>query len=134
MSQTKKRVDEVDIPVSLSYYAEHTWVARDGEHCRIGITDFAQDQLGEIIFIELPEVGSSYRKGKAFGCAESTKSVSSLYMPIGGEIVQVHTAVSDNPELVNQDAYAAWLFKLRLDDPAELDQLLSAAAYLNTTA
>ena len=130
MSQTKKRVDEVDIPVSLSYYAEHTWVARDGEHCRIGITDFAQDQLGEIIFIELPEVGTSYRKGKAFGCAESTKSVSSLYMPISGEIVQVHTAVSDNPELVNQDAYGeGWMILVKPTNPAELQELLSADSY-----
>ena len=130
MSQTKKRVDEVDIPVSLSYYAEHTWVARDGEHCRIGITDFAQDQLGEIIFIELPEVGTSYRKGKAFGCAESTKSVSSLYMPISGEIVQVHTAVSDNPELVNQDAYGeGWMILVKTTNPTEMQELLSADSY-----
>ena len=130
MSQTKKRVDEVDIPVSLSYYAEHTWVARDGDFYRIGITDFAQDQLGEITFIELPEVGSSYRKGKAFGCAESTKSVSSLYMPIGGEIVQVHTAVSDNPELVNQDAYGEWwMILVKPTNPAELQELLSADSY-----
>lgn len=130
MAQTKKCVDEVAIPESISYYAEHTWVARDGDLYRIGITDFAQDQLGEIIFIELPEVGSSYRKGKAFGCAESTKSVSSLYMPISGEIVQVHTTVSDNPELVNQDAYGeGWMILVKPTNPEDMQELLSAESY-----
>jgi len=130
MAQTKKCVDEVDIPESISYYAEHTWVARDGDLYRIGITDFAQDQLGEIIFIELPEVGSSYLKGKAFGCAESTKSVSSLYMPISGEIVQVHTTVSDNPELVNQDAYGeGWMILVKPTNPEDMQELLSAESY-----
>ncbi len=130
MAQTKKRIDEIDIPDSILYYAEHTWVARDGEYYRIGITDFAQDQLGEIIFIELPEVGAGYRKGKTFGCAESTKSVSSLYMPISGEIVQVHTTVSDNPELVNQDAYGeGWMILIKPTNPDDLQELLSAESY-----
>jgi len=130
MAQTKKRVEEVYLPDNISYYEEHTWVSRDGDDYRIGITDFAQDQLGEIIFIELPEVGTSYRKGQAFGCAESTKSVSGLYMPISGEIVQIHSAVSDNPELVNEDAYGdGWMILVKPANCEDVQGLLSAESY-----
>lgn len=130
MAASKKSSKEVLLPAEISYCKEHAWSRREGDFVRVGITDYAQDQLGEIIFIELPEIGSTYNIGKAFGCAESTKSVSSLYMPIGGEIIETNTDIEQRPELVNQDPYGiGWMILVKPNDIEELKTLLSADSY-----
>ncbi|MEW2499647.1 glycine cleavage system protein GcvH [Amycolatopsis sp. CA-161197] len=118
-------------PEELRYTEEHEWVAtREGALVRVGITEYAQDQLGDVVFVDLPEVGKHVDAGDVFGEVESTKSVSELFAPVDGEIVSVNAAVSDSPELINSDPYGeGWLVEIRLDDPAGLDALLEAEAY-----
>ncbi|MET9258473.1 glycine cleavage system protein GcvH [Amycolatopsis sp. NPDC004079] len=118
-------------PEELRYTEEHEWVAtREGSLVRVGITEYAQDQLGDVVFVDLPEVGRQVGAGDAFGEVESTKSVSELFAPVGGEIVAVNSAVAESPELVNSDPYGeGWLVEIRLDDPAGLEALLEAEAY-----
>ncbi|MET7995506.1 glycine cleavage system protein GcvH [Amycolatopsis sp. NPDC005232] len=118
-------------PEELRYTEEHEWVAtREGVLVRVGITEYAQDQLGDVVFVDLPEVGKHVDAGDVFGEVESTKSVSELFAPVDGEIVAVNAAVSDSPELINSDPYGeGWLVEIRLDDPAGLEALLEAEAY-----
>ena len=119
------------IPEDLRYTAEHEWVrtVEDGR-VRIGITDYAQDALGDVVFVSLPETGATVSAGEAFGEVESTKSVSELFAPVDGEVVAVNDAVADSPELINSDPYGeGWLIEIRLDDPAGLEALLEAEAY-----
>jgi len=118
-------------PEELRYTEEHEWVAtREGTLVRIGITEYAQDQLGDVVFVDLPEVGRQVGAGDVFGEVESTKSVSELFAPVDGEIVAVNDAVADSPELINSDPYGeGWLIEIRLDDPAGLEALLEAEAY-----
>ena len=124
----------MNVPSNLKYTKSHEWVRAEADGTlTIGITDHAQELLGDLVFIELPEVGKTLAAGQEAAVVESVKAASDVYAPVSGTVIEVNAAVPNSPELVNQDAYAAWLFKLRLDDPAELEQLLSAAAYLNTT-
>ncbi|GAB3246559.1 glycine cleavage system protein GcvH [Alteromonas gracilis] len=117
-------------PDDLKYTDEHEWVRAGGESVRVGITDFAQDQLGDIVFVQLPDVGTAVSAGDAIGELESTKSVSEVYAPVSGEITAVNEALNATPELVNSDAYGeGWLFELRLTDAGALDGLMDAAAY-----
>jgi glycine cleavage system H protein len=118
-------------PEELRYTEEHEWVAaREGTLVRIGITEYAQDQLGDVVFVDLPEVGRQVGTGDVFGEVESTKSVSELFAPVDGEVVSVNNAVTDSPELINSDPYGeGWLIEIRLDDPAGLEALLEAEAY-----
>ncbi|WP_020659841.1 glycine cleavage system protein GcvH [Amycolatopsis benzoatilytica] len=118
-------------PEELRYTEEHEWVAtREGSLVRVGITEYAQDQLGDVVFVDLPEVGKQVGAGDVFGEVESTKSVSELFAPVDGEIVSVNSAVADSPELINSDPYGeGWLVEIRLDDPAGLEALLEAEAY-----
>ncbi|MEQ0563304.1 glycine cleavage system protein GcvH [Amycolatopsis sp. NEAU-NG30] len=118
-------------PEELRYTEEHEWVAtREETLVRVGITEYAQDQLGDVVFVDLPEVGRQVSAGDVFGEVESTKSVSELFAPVDGEIVAVNDAVADSPELINSDPYGeGWLIEIRLDDPAGLDALLEAEAY-----
>lgn len=117
-------------PDDLKYTDEHEWVRTGGESVRVGITDFAQDQLGDIVFVQLPDVGTTVSAGDAIGELESTKSVSEVYAPVSGEITAVNEALNATPELVNSDAYGeGWLFEVRLSDAAALDELMDAAAY-----
>ncbi|MDT7798699.1 MAG: glycine cleavage system protein [Actinomycetota bacterium] len=119
-------------PEELRYTEEHEWVATRGEDTlvRIGITEYAQDQLGDVVFVDLPEVGRQVGAGDVFGEVESTKSVSELFAPVDGEIVSVNNAVADSPELINSDPYGeGWLIEIRLEDPAALEALLEAEAY-----
>lgn len=117
-------------PDDLKYTDEHEWVRAGGESVRVGITDFAQDQLGDIVFVQLPDVGTTVSAGDAIGELESTKSVSEVYAPVSGEITAVNEALNATPELVNSDAYGeGWLFEVRLSDAAALDELMDAAAY-----
>ena len=117
-------------PSDLKYDKEHEWVRLDGDVAAIGISDFAQDQLGEVVYVDLPAEGDMVSAGETFGEIESVKSVSELYSPVTGEIVKVNEALGDTPEIVNQDAYGAgWMVQVRLDDVSEVDGLMSAEEY-----
>jgi glycine cleavage system H protein len=118
-----------NIPDDLRYTDEHEWVKTEGDNAVIGITDHAQDQLGDVVFLELPEPGTNLSKGDAFGVVESVKAVSDLYAPIDGEVVEVNSDLVDAPEHVNADAYAAWLIKVKPADAGAVEALLDAAAY-----
>lgn len=126
-----KELDELHLPDDFRYTDEHEWARITGDIARIGVSDYAQDQLGDIVFVELPAVGDTIAKGEVFGTLESVKAVSELYLPLSGEVVAVNTALVDAPELINQDPYAAWIIEVRPSDAVEYDQLLSAAAYLD---
>ncbi len=118
------------IPEDRRYTRTHEWAKPEGELVRVGITDFAQDQLGDIVFIELPEVGSRAPQGEGFGVIESVKAVADLCAPVGGEIVEVNEELDDRPEMVNEDPYdRAWVVVIRPDDPAEMDSLMDGPAY-----
>jgi glycine cleavage system H protein len=126
-----KEISEIILVDGLKYAEEHEWVKKEGETVKIGITDYAQDQLGDIVFVELPEVDSEFDKGDEFGTLESTKAVSELYMPIGGKIVAINEALEDESELVNKDTYGGgWMIEVAPSDPAELDAMMDKDAYL----
>ncbi|GAA0625798.1 glycine cleavage system protein GcvH [Kribbella sandramycini] len=118
-------------PEDLKYTAEHEWVKADGEApVRIGITDFAQDALGDIVYVQLPEVGSAVRAGDACGELESTKSVSDLFAPVNGTVTAVNEALADQPDLVNTDPYGeGWLLDIQVEDAAEVEALMDAETY-----
>ena len=126
-----KELNELHLPDDIRYTDEHEWARITGDTARIGVSDYAQDQLGDIVFVELPAVGDTLAKGEVFGTLESVKAVSELYLPLSGEVVAVNTALTDAPELINQDPYAAWIIEVRPSDAGEYDQLLTAAAYLD---
>ena len=127
-----KAIEELNLPEDLRYTDDHEWAKQDGDAVRIGISDYAQDQLGDIVFVELPEVGDSFDKGEEFGTVESVKAVSELYMPMAGEITAINEALEDEPELVNNDPYTGgWMIEIKAGDPAELDALKSKADYLD---
>lgn len=113
-------------PTDRKYTKEHEWISADG---KIGITTHAQDSLGDIVFVEVPKLGTELTAGKTFGTVESVKAVSDLYAPASGTVTEVNAALATAPELVNKDAHAAWMIKIALKNPAELDGLLSAADY-----
>ena len=116
-------------PATYRYTREHEWIDVDGKTGRVGITDYAQDTLGDIVFVELPKVGSKVEKGKVFGSVESVKAVSDLYSPVTGTVLEVNEELATAPEKVNKDAHAAWILKVEITDPAEVSQLLDAGAY-----
>jgi glycine cleavage system H protein len=121
-------------PDDLRYSREHEWVRLDGEQATIGITSFAADELGDIVFVETPEQGATLSQFASFGVVESVKAVSDLYAPISGEVTEVNAELRQKPELLNTAPYAeGWIAKVRLADPAELDALLDAAAYAELT-
>ena len=120
----------MNIPDDLRYSAEHEWVRLNGTTARVGITDFAQDSLGDVVFVQLPDVGLDVIAGASVSEIESTKSVSDVYVPLTGVVSAVNDALADQPELVNQDPYGAgWMFELEITDPSEVDALLDAAGY-----
>lgn len=120
----------MNLPTDLLYSEEHEWVRREGSDVRIGITDFAQSELGDIVFVELPEVGDELTAGEPFGSVESVKTVSELYAPISGKVVEVNEELEDSPEFVNDSPYEqAWMIVVEPSDDAELDNLLSAEQY-----
>ncbi|MGA6927618.1 MAG: glycine cleavage system protein GcvH [Desulfosarcina sp.] len=126
-----KAISELKLPEDLNYTDDHEWAKKTGDVVRIGISDYAQDQLGDIVFVELPEVGSTFDKGEEFGTVESVKAVSELYMPIGGEVTAVNEALADAPETVNSDPYeGGWMIEVKASDSAELDALKPHADYL----
>jgi len=120
----------MNIPEDLRYSAEHEWVRVAGSVVRIGITDFAQDSLGDVVFVQLPDVGLDVVAGASVSEIESTKSVSDVYVPVTGAVTAVNDALAEQPELVNSDPYGAgWMFEVELTEPGELDALLDAAGY-----
>ncbi|MCP4040951.1 MAG: glycine cleavage system protein GcvH [Gammaproteobacteria bacterium] len=124
-----------EIPEELRYTQSHEWVRQEGEGIvTVGITDHAQEQLGDLVFVELPEVGRELSIEEEFGVVESVKTASDLYAPLSGEVVEVNEELADAPELVNNDAYGdGWLLKLKLADEGELDTLLDSATYTGET-
>ncbi len=120
----------MDFPEELKYTEEHEWVLVENDVVTVGITNFAQDQLGDIVFVELPEVGDMLEAGKTFGVVESVKAVSDVYAPVAGEVVAVNEALPDEPEALNNSPYdEGWLIKIKLADPAVLDGLMNVTAY-----
>lgn len=118
------------IPTELLYTNDDEWVRREGDEAVIGITDYAQDALSDIVYVELPGEGDSFEAGATFGVVESVKAASDLFMPIGGEIVAVNEALADTPEMLNTDPFGdAWIVRIKLADPSQLDELMDAAAY-----
>lgn len=122
-------------PDDLRYSREHEWVRVDGSRATIGITSFAADELGDIVFVELPEIGTVLSQFATFGVVESVKAVSDLYSPISGEVVEINDALRDTPELLNSDAYGeGWIARVELADTDQLDALMDSAAYADETA
>lgn len=120
----------MSIPSELRYTEEHEWVRESGEALRVGITDFAQDQLGDVVYVELPKVGDELKRMQPFGVVESVKAASDLFSPLSGTVTAVNDRLVDEPELVNDDPYGeGWMLELKVSDAAELDGLLDADAY-----
>jgi glycine cleavage system H protein len=116
-------------PTDRKYTKQHEWIQANGSSATVGITDHAQEALGDIVFVELPKVGAELSAGKSFGTVESVKAVSDIYAPASGTVTEVNVSLATSPESVNKDAHAAWLMKITLKNPKELDGLLSAADY-----
>jgi glycine cleavage system H protein len=124
----------MNVPEDLRYSSEHEWVRASDKIARVGITDFAQDSLGDVVFVQLPDVGLDVVAGASVSEIESTKSVSEVYVPVSGVVTAVNDALGEQPELVNQDPYGAgWIFEVELSNPAEVDALMDAAAYRGLT-
>jgi glycine cleavage system H protein len=120
----------MNVPEELRYSNDHEWVSRDGDVVRVGITDYAQDALGDVVFVQVPTVGSVLHAGESFGEVESTKSVSDVYAPVAGTVVEVNEALAEGPQALNEDPYGdGWICTIRMSAPAEYDELLDAAAY-----
>ncbi len=117
-------------PDNLRYTKDHEWIRVEGDEAFIGVTDFAQKELGDIVYVEIETVGETLQQQDIFGTIEAVKTVSDLYMPVSGEILELNPALDNNPELVNEDPYGeGWMVRIRLSDPAEVAQLMDAAAY-----
>jgi glycine cleavage system H protein len=120
----------MNIPDDLRYTKEHEWCRLKGNRAAVGITDHAQDQLGDIVYVELPEVGDAVKKGESFGVVESTKAVSELFAPVSGKVVEVNDPLTDSPEAINEDPYEeGWMIQVEMADPGEAESLMDAAAY-----
>lgn len=126
-----KELEEMNLPEDLRYAEDHEWAKPGKDRIRIGISDYAQDQLGDIVFVELPRVGDSFERGAQFGTVESVKTVAELYMPVGGEILAVNMDLAESPELVNKDPYEkGWMVEVKPGDPGELDLLMARDSYI----
>lgn len=120
----------MNFPEELKYTKEHEWVRVKGNTVTVGITDWAQDQLGDIVFVELPEEGEEVEKGDTFGVVESTKSVNDLYLPVSGNVVEVNDPLLDTPETINDDCYGeGWMIRIEMSDKSELDELMTSEEY-----
>jgi glycine cleavage system H protein len=116
-------------PAGLKYTKDHEWIDLAGDTGKVGITDYAQQQLGDVVYMELPEVGAKLKQGQSFGTIESVKAVSELYSPVSGEVVEVNAALKDKPESVNKDPHGSWMIVLRLTNAGEAGELLDATQY-----
>jgi glycine cleavage system H protein len=120
----------VNIPENLRYSKDHEWVSVDGDIATIGITDYAQHSLGDVVYIDMPRVGDKFMTHEAFGSVESVKAVSEIFTPVGGEVTEVNDGLNDTPEAVNNDSYiAGWMIKVKMDNPGEADAMLSSIEY-----
>jgi glycine cleavage system H protein len=126
-----KEISELNFPDDIHYTKDHEWAKLESDRVRVGISDYAQDQLGDIVFVELPQVGDIIEKGKEFGTVESVKAVAELYMPIAGEVLTTNTVLEDSPELVNKIPYNdGWMIEIKPSDPTELDELMAKDTYI----
>lgn len=125
-----KDIQELILPEDVRYSDDHEWAKVEGATVKIGISDYAQDQLGDVVFVELPLVGDSFEAGDEFGTIESVKAVSELYLPLGGEVVAVNEELEEAPELLNQDPYSSWIIEVKANDVQDLEKLLDRDAYL----
>ena len=116
-------------PANLKYTKDHEWIDLAADSGKVGITDYAQQQLGDVVYVDLPEVGARLKQGQSFGTIESVKAVSELYSPVSGEVVDVNTALKDKPETVNKDPHGSWMIAIKLADSGEVGGLLDAAQY-----
>jgi glycine cleavage system H protein len=116
-------------PAGFKYTKDHEWIELSGDNGKVGITDYAQQQLGDVVYVELPEIGAKLKQGQSFGTIESVKAVSELYSPVTGEVVEVNTALKDKPETVNKDPHASWMVVIKLANPGEAGALLDATQY-----
>ncbi len=124
------KLDKMNIPAELKYTKDHEWVRLEGDTAIIGITDYAQDQLGDIVYVEIETEGETLDNEEVFGTVEAVKTVSDLFMPIGGEVIEFNAELEDNPALVNEDPYGkGWMIKVKVEDASVLDALMSAEAY-----
>jgi len=120
----------MNVPEQLRYSSDHEWISRDGDVVRVGITEYAQDALGDVVFVQVPETGASVSAGDTFGEVESTKSVSDVYAPVSGTVVDVNDGLADNPQALNEDPYGeGWICTIQMTDPGQFDELLDAGAY-----
>ena len=120
----------MNVPNNLKYSSDHEWLRVEGDEAYVGITDFAQNELGDIVFVEVDTVGDTLEKGEVFGTIEAVKTVSDLLLPVGGKIMELNGRLEDEPELINKDPYAdGWIVKIKISDPTEVENLLDAAAY-----
>ena len=120
----------MNVPAELKYTKEHEWIRVEGEEAYVGITDYAQSQLGDIVFVEVETEGDNLEAGETFGSIEAVKTVSDLYMPVSGEVLEFNSELEDQPDLVNKDPYGkGWIIKVKIEDEAQLDGLLNADAY-----
>jgi glycine cleavage system H protein len=125
----------MNVPADLKYTSDHEWIKIDGDVATIGITDFAQSELGDIVYVEIETEGETLDKEEVFGSIEAVKTVSDLFMPVSGEVVEINGEIESNPEVINSDAYGAgWLIKIKVSDTSELEALLSAEAYQGVIA
>src|SRR5256886_14842372 len=116
-------------PAAYKYTKDHEWIQVAGDRGKIGITDYAQQQLGDVVYVELPEIGAKLKQGQSFGTIESVKAVSELYAPVTGEVVEVNASLKDKPETVNANPHASWMIAIKLTNPGEADALLDASQY-----
>jgi glycine cleavage system H protein len=129
--ETMKEIDALKFPENVRYSQDHEWARKEGESFTVGISDFAQDQLGDVVFVELPEAGSIFEKGQEFSTVESVKAVSELFMPVAGEVLEINSKLEDSSELVNNDPYGeGWMVKVKAADPGDFDKLMDRDAYL----
>lgn len=127
-----KELSELNFPENLKYAEDHEWALMEGGEITIGICDYAQDQLGDVVFVELPQVGDTFNKGDEFGTVESVKAVSELFIPLSGKVAAVNADLEDTPELVNSEPYTGgWMIKIKPSDASEMDGLMTREAYLD---
>ena len=125
-----KEVHELNLPEDVRYTKDHEWAKVTGDTIKIGISDYAQDQMGDIVFVEMPAVGDTFEEGDEFGTLESVKAVTELYIPVGGEVVAINEELEDTPELLNQDPYGGWIIEIKPNDIQEIEQLFDRDTYL----
>ena len=126
-----KEISELNLPDDIRYAEDHEWARPEGDKLRVGLDDYAQDQLGDIVFVELPQVGDTFKQGEEFATVESVKAVSECYLPVAGQIIAVNTAIEESPELVNKSPYGdGWFVEVNPSDLSEMDALMTNEAYL----